>query len=302
VETYGFYGLSDTESVLMGQNLSRPALNITAFYLIPSQYSTQKELFGYDWIHPISKQKPFQDRSQLAMAALNHTYSLDWIRKNGQCQPNSDEYQWGFSFIQLFLLTLAVLIWTGGIWIMWLKAHLQLPLVGQSEVPCGWRCVIELAEAMSQEFRETNIDPRALTDRQLKALVYKQMRGGAVGFSTPLTRNGYGFRKGFVAWLKKDRWWLVAFGGVSAGLLPITITWPFWRRDSSGFTTYHVEIYIFFMAVVPGLAWGLIFAMLVGRSNRSRSFLVFCWVAVSVAVGLGMVSWIEVLRNRGRYY
>ncbi|KAL7627902.1 hypothetical protein AAE478_002097 [Parahypoxylon ruwenzoriense] len=125
----------------------------------------------------------------MAFTYFNQTYTLNYIKNKGSCQPVQDRFKWGFSFIQALILVTLLVIWTFGTYTMWLKARLQLPLQGQAEVPKGWRSVLILAETVSKQLKEAGIDPHSLTDRKLKGEIKKHLRGGSVSFDIPLTRN-----------------------------------------------------------------------------------------------------------------
>jgi hypothetical protein len=87
VTEYGFYGLTQEPSVWGETRLQAPALNITAFFL---GKELQPEMAGRGWVHPINKEKPFQDPAKVTYMLSNRTYDLAYIQKYGACQPNSE--------------------------------------------------------------------------------------------------------------------------------------------------------------------------------------------------------------------
>lgn len=163
--------------------------------------------WGRDWVHPDTGQSPFQNSTKLMYMLANKTYDVDYINTYGRCQSNSDVsatqycscstnltwlqiYQWGFSYVQLFVLVIALLIWTIGIWVVWFKARInQLP----GEVPNGWKGLLHLASAIKTDLSATGIDPTVLSDDQLRVEMQKHLQGGTVSFESgtePSTATG----------------------------------------------------------------------------------------------------------------
>ncbi|EAQ83158.1 predicted protein [Chaetomium globosum CBS 148.51] len=181
VTEYGFYGLTQEPSVWAGKTqLRAPALNITAFFLGNEVHPT---MAGRDWVHPITKEKPFLDPAKVTYMVSNRTYNLSYVQQYGACQPDSDVYQWGFSYIQLFILLVLLLAWTLGIWAIWLKAHINLPLASNKhagEVPRGRIALLHLAFAMQRDLSVAGIDPTPMTDGQLGREIHQRVKGGGM--------------------------------------------------------------------------------------------------------------------------
>ncbi|SPO07045.1 uncharacterized protein DNG_09739 [Cephalotrichum gorgonifer] len=208
---YGFYGLLDEETEFNGITLPAPALNVSAFYLTGSTF------YGEQYTDPRTGQQPFRDINRMQYVSSNELYSLEHVSSQGSCQPSSDTYQWGASFPQLFVMLVALSLWSIGIFAMWYKAHRRLPLAEDLKVPSGWRGVLELSRAMEAELTDAGIDLAATSDRQAKREIQKRLRGGAVSFEDYyLSKKDYRFRLEFIAWLKKERWWLGASVGCFA--------------------------------------------------------------------------------------
>ncbi|KAK0615261.1 hypothetical protein B0T17DRAFT_646969 [Bombardia bombarda] len=231
-KTYGFFNVENITTYWNGTELDAPALNIEAFYYVGKGNSATCNggdyLWGYNWTDPRTGTFPLRDKNNRRFVLRNESYPASYVIDNGACQPvqqscengngsdfsgcsaKTQLYSWGFSLAQLCINVIFILIWSVGIFIMWLKSHLQLPLKGTPEVPRGWRALMELAESISRELRMNGIEPRSLTDRQLKRQIYKQLKGGSVSFDQEvLERPGFGFRHGLRLWLKEKRWWLI---------------------------------------------------------------------------------------------
>ena len=87
VSLYGFFGLQNTTSRWMNTTLPSPALNISAFYIDPGT-----DFYGFNWSDSISMryENEFTDPSQRAFTYSNETYFVNYIQKNGKCQPVQD--------------------------------------------------------------------------------------------------------------------------------------------------------------------------------------------------------------------
>ncbi|KAK3389927.1 hypothetical protein B0H63DRAFT_446085 [Podospora didyma] len=201
ISKYGLHNRT-TGATTWGNMTLIPALNISAFYFLslPDRKATGKI--------------PTQNSKNRAYSAYGHTYSLGYIKANGTCQPITDDkpctagsppdaescgtqqYLWGFSYIQLFINNLLLILWTVGMFIMWQKAHFQLPLHGYPEVPRGWRAIKELSRSLEAEMASNKIDFDALTDRELTRQIRKHLNGGSVLFQQgSLERPGHSFSK-----------------------------------------------------------------------------------------------------------
>jgi len=116
---------------------------------------------------------------------------------------------------------------------MWYRSTRLLPLIDEPEVPRGWRAVIELSRALETELASEGVDIRTLTDRQLKKVIAKRLKGGSVTFRSPLKYPDYKHWSAFISWIKREKWWILAFclSGLPIGLavikfesIPIMIT------------------------------------------------------------------------------
>ncbi|KAI0011042.1 hypothetical protein F4779DRAFT_637798 [Xylariaceae sp. FL0662B] len=253
VSIYGFYGLNQTKSTWMNVTLESPALNISAFYLRPESF-----LFGNSWLDPTTNQHPFQNSSRLAYTALNETYNLEYIQANGNCAPAQNGFQWGVSSIQFTIVSILLLVWTAGTYIMWLKAHFKLSLLDKPEVPKGWKCVLLLAKAMNDEFDNASIDPKALTDKELKKAVNKQLQGGYVPLETASEGISYSFRRQFPKWLAREKYWCIALG-----------------------TSVVLQLLSLFC--------GISFALAVGNTTKSRLLLITCWLVLGLIPSIFLI-------------
>ncbi|OTB02088.1 hypothetical protein M426DRAFT_13927 [Hypoxylon sp. CI-4A] len=286
VASYGFHGTADIASLWRGIQLPPPVLNISAFYIPPD--GSDDNIFGRNWTDPITRLEPFSFPKRLTFVESNKPYIVGDIMKNGSCQPLLDQYQWGFSFAQLFLLTILFIVWTIGISILWLRVHFKLPLEGHPEVPKGYKAVIILAEAMKAELPEADIDVNGLPDSDVGEGVRSLLNGGSVSFNAPLAQRDFSFRRSLYVWFRTNKvrhtlwrnklWWIALF------IAPLPI-------PAVVFTgSYIVPAGIFFIAVSSCAVLGLLCALPFASTTRSRLFLVLCWEIIALIVFIGVCA------------
>ncbi|KAF5523617.1 hypothetical protein CGCA056_v004401 [Colletotrichum aenigma] len=274
---HGFFGLKNNNSIFMKQTLSSPTLNISAFYL-PERYKT---IFGNNWTDPRTNTQPFSDRSKVTYTYNmgNDTYDLNYIRSNGTCQPVTEidkinasareTYQWGFSYIQLFIMLLLLILWTLGMSAMWVKSHMTMRMRGRFDKPKGFKGVLELAAAIRKELQESN--PDDLTHDQLSEEIKKRLRGGTIELEKAGSPAMYGVWGGLWGWIKNWRWW--------------TMTWCLLTAIGSLLITYKGGVFLWIMI----LSSSMFFAMVIGRSSKSMAMLSL-WGFV-----LGIIIWVAVM-------
>ncbi|KZL67867.1 hypothetical protein CI238_12980 [Colletotrichum incanum] len=273
VRNYGFYGLEDKESIWMGQTLPAPVLNISASWLPQSD-----ALYGWNWTDPRTGLQPFKDVSRAAYAAANDTYSLDYVKANGSCQPMSDpafsadsvreSYEWGFSYLQLYILIVLLLVWTLCLAYMWLKARLTMRMRQRYDVPRGYKGVVELSNTIRKELQESN--PDDLSHDQLYEEVKKRLRGGRIELEKADSPGTYDLLRGAWTYCKDEKWWVIAILGMIGPCAALS-----WIDDSFGW-----------WMLVPIISTTL--AMLVGRSKGSRFVLIIAGSSLGTIIFLGV--------------
>lgn len=263
----------------MNKTIEAPTLNISAYFL-PKKYDT---LYGNNWTDPRTGTEPFSDKTKVAYSYKlgNGTYGMDYIKANGSCQPvteldnlNSsvrETYQWGFSYIQLFIMLILLMLWTIGMSVMWIKAHMTMRMRGRFDKPKGFKGVLELAAAIRKELQETN--PDDLSHDQLSEEIRKRLKGGSIELESAGSPAMYAILKGFWGWIKERRWWvaawclLVIFGSILATYEEGTYSW----------------VLVFMSSTLV--------AMVVGGSPRSRAMLCL-WGSI-----IGMSVWVAVISS-----
>ncbi|KAM5512023.1 hypothetical protein FOXYSP1_06823 [Fusarium oxysporum f. sp. phaseoli] len=113
VQLYGFDGKGGHETkhgqktYFRNKTLNWPPLNVKAFYLpTPFYWNWTANFTGMASSTPLN---PYQDISELTFLVEDEVYNVKDVQAEGICQPiksgESVEYQWGFSFLQLFVMT-----------------------------------------------------------------------------------------------------------------------------------------------------------------------------------------------------
>ncbi|RAR06361.1 hypothetical protein DDE82_003431 [Stemphylium lycopersici] len=210
VRQYGLYGTNKTNSTFMGSSLESPVLNISAFYL---PYEISSSIFPESELGSREEAR-FSNESLIRWEYDNSTWTRDELQARGKCQAVLD-YQWGFSFIQLFIMIILLLIWTVGIYIMWLRSNSTMKRRGTTEVAGENKAVFELADAMRDQMgekaKEEGDDVSAMTEANLRRRVKKDLRGGSIAYATPLLANGEPVEDWTLkSWFKRHKWSIVS--------------------------------------------------------------------------------------------
>ncbi|KAK4677532.1 hypothetical protein QC764_404520 [Podospora pseudoanserina] len=165
VRRYGFFGRLNTNTTWgdWDMGLSAPALDISAFCLppvadVPAGESNVSVTCGHNWQDPLTKNYPLRNTSKTTFASGNRTFTLDYILANGICQPISDKYQWGFSYLQLYIVINVVLLWSTGIFLLWLKAQFNLPLAQYDRVPRELECMLHMSRELQRHFKKSGVE------------------------------------------------------------------------------------------------------------------------------------------------
>ncbi|KAF2730980.1 hypothetical protein EJ04DRAFT_584472 [Polyplosphaeria fusca] len=212
VSKYGFFGLNNgnspnLSSIFNNKTIDSPVLNISAYFL-PSH----KIFYGNSWAYPASVNYPFRNESNALWTSAQELYDYTYISQNGQCQSTKD-YKWGASFIQLFVWMNLMLIWSVGIYFMWLKAHKVLQQCGDKEIAGKYKAVLELATAIQENLEPHRGDgPKTeMTEAELQQRIDKDLKGGHMAYQVPVLRGEpIKFRRLLWAWFVRDKWWRLA--------------------------------------------------------------------------------------------
>ncbi|KAK3690449.1 hypothetical protein B0T22DRAFT_481627 [Podospora appendiculata] len=227
VSTYGFLGLDESgginnkETLWMNQTIPKPALNISAFF---RPITASGVPYNDPWVDRRTNSTPFADPSnaQFAIVGANTTdrmYSLDYLEQQTSCQPVG-AYQWGFSFLQLFLGLLMLLVWTTGVFILWLRGHLELAQHGEHEVPGKLKAALDLVLRVNEDFSSSEKPPSNISSRQLEEDTETRLNGGRIQLRALDQRERINVKRVVVEWARREKWWLVALMVMALSSLP----------------------------------------------------------------------------------
>lgn len=250
VLTYGFGGTNASTSQWHGKLLPGNSLNIEPF-LVPYQVLSKLNLdhnFKPAWVYE------------------NRIYSLQDVQDNGACKTLGEvgslfanarrfllimkfqSFQWGFSYIQLFIVVVILFTWTSGTCVLRYRTHRFPPLQDQPERPRGVRALLLLAGAIESELEASGIDPHKTTDKQLNRHIYKDLKGGSTSFGFPQrSKNAYG--RPILHWVKHNLGWFVIAIGLG------------------------VTLFLYIILFLVPLFIAILSAYLIGTTRKSRLFL-----------------------------
>lgn len=259
-----------------------PSLNISAFYLPATPPKDDASLnrlpnfYGHDWIDPRTKTKPFANVSNLALyiEGTNTAYSLDYVQQHGSCQQQNT-FQWGFSFLQVFIMAILLLIWTCGTYLLWHGAHKRLEKRQQAEVdreiPSEYKAALTFVSHLHSEITTAGKGrPESLTNKELEKAIRTDLGGGRILLPT-LTNNPprYSFLR--EVWkMTKSRPFLFPTSVLMTAYMTTWVLFPVLAPVAAG------TVFVIFIHT------GFVFALAIGRTRRSRGF--FAWAGILVMI------------------
>jgi hypothetical protein len=111
-----------------------------------------------------------------------------------------------------------LLIWSIGIYILWLRSTMIMKTRGRKEVAGAHKAVLELADAMRTHLLDDGVQGdglSTLTETKLRRRITKDLRGGSISYATPLlanTKERYnGTEHGFKPLVKSYKWSIATF-------------------------------------------------------------------------------------------
>jgi hypothetical protein len=173
-----------------------------------------------------------------------------------------------------------LLIWSIGIYFIWLKARRVLQEYGNEIIAGKYKAVLELATAIQENLklcRREDLNPE-MTEAELEKLI-EDLKGGYMAYTIPaLRREPIKFRKLLWAWFVWEKWWVAA---CVAFLLCSSTGWMIWD--------YRV-VMLWIWSFGPGI--GLFIAISICTTLRSRILFTFvCSIVTAIpAVTLGVYT------------
>ncbi|KAG9186051.1 hypothetical protein G6011_02607 [Alternaria panax] len=220
VAEYGSNGGNMIKSTFGGQDLPPPILNISA----PSLEKDSSRLDSYYYVD-LAFKVVTDDPSLLLWTYANEIYHLNYMQENGICQAKLD-YKWGFSYIQLYIMVILHILWSLGLYTMWVRAYMVMKKRGRGkeEVAGEHKAVFELAAAMREQMdepaKEEAVDLSALTEAKLRRRITKDLRGGSISYTTPLLPNGESGEEWKIkVWLESHKLSIIAMVACVAAMM-----------------------------------------------------------------------------------
>ncbi|KAI0449686.1 hypothetical protein F5B21DRAFT_33270 [Xylaria acuta] len=200
----------------------------------------------------------------LSWEYTNETYVKEEIEQRGICVPVKDRYQWGVSFLQLFILVIFVALWTIGCLALLLSRHTWHRLAKDTEAPKGYQALGILVGSIDEQLTDSNVKASTTTDQLLKTTINTKLDGGSMSFNAPVQIET------FRQWFAKEQIWFICLCVWVASTLAFFI---------AGFSDA-----FFWIFIIPlfYLSLGTLFAIIVGQTSWSRLFLILCWLTLSV--------------------
>lgn len=174
-------------------------------------------------------------------------------------------------------MNMTLMLWTIGIFIMWIRSHKILRERGRKEVAGEHKAIFELAEAMRTQLislgKDNVEDVPALGELDLRCRITKDLHGGSISYDYPqppirsIKDNiSAGWRTKLKAkkekwwtWTRKEKWWLTTF--FISYVLCSTVGW---------YSFYPLWLFII------SLPLAFVFALCYGSTKKSRGVL-FLW-------------------------
>lgn len=210
----------------------------------------------------------------------NNSYNRTYLEHNGSCQPtqvtssrildisahatdSSQDYKWGFSFIQLNLTIFVMFILSAGLWLMHVSTTFEMRRRKQPPLVAGeFKAVLKLAERVSHEFDKLGEDTRDLSEARIRRRIRTGLGGGGVTYQAPLVEE---LQTG-LSWRQEKMW----MGGTLAVILVFSTSW-FYNGAVCG------------LLIAPAL--GCVLATSIGTTMRSRVLMVlFCTTVEGIAI------------------
>jgi hypothetical protein len=172
-------------------------------------------------------------------------------------------------------MILFLIIWTIGIYTMWLSAHNTMKRRDRDQVAGEYKAVLELANAMQNQLLKhsgsTEKDPANMPESELYRRITQDLHGGAISYKTPLLSNE-GDGRGDAGW--RD---VTAYLGREVGWLAALVV--------SATASIIVGVYLLLpvLVFVLGITVSLIVTICVGSTQKSK-WIIMWWCFWSLVV------------------
>lgn len=160
---------------------------------------------------------------------------------------------------------------------MSLVSHSRLALREGAEIPEKYRAAFMLATSLQQELSSLGKTPEKLTEAEIEDYIRTNLSGGRMSLWPTSPEPPQNLLSLVKRWAKRDKWWLTA-------MLVLTVLvatcWMFAFQSADTFNLYWVLVLT---------TAGVYFAVVVGRTRKSRLFFTCCGGLLSIVVVLLVV-------------
>ncbi|WXC57974.1 hypothetical protein SNK03_003875 [Fusarium graminearum] len=237
VQQYGFNapdnktaGNRNKSTTFRGEALHWPPLNISAYFLPDRFYWSSASIDEVT-----VGNNPYGDSKNILFLVDKDMYNSTELKSNGICQPIKDKvrsssitihranktqnsvqkYQWGFSFLQLYVVVILLALWSIGMGVLWKVSHDMLESNHREVASGNWKGLLDLAETIRMQVKDAGIDIDNLSDQQLEDEIQSVLHGGSVS-SQHMPTNSFSIS----CWLWKSKWPIIV--GILATVLMAT--------------------------------------------------------------------------------
>jgi hypothetical protein len=190
------------------------------------------------------------------------------------------KYQWGFSFVQLLVMNIMLLVWIIGILLMWAVARATLQQRNRSNIAGEYKATVELVASMRKELSEEPDELLILSEEEMKERI-RGVDGGNISYNTSVLERPMSVKERVKAWCRRELWWLCS---LLVLVVAVSCAWALLLTDSV------MDFFVVLVAfLASGCVYGLVFSLAFGSTWRSRGLFTLFWVAVSVALLFGML-------------
>lgn len=205
-------------------------------------------------------------------AASRQMYSSCISHISTHPTDSSQDYKWGFSFLQLYLMILIMWILSCGVWTLHISTTFELRHRNKPPLRVGeYKAVLKLAERVSHDFNQISEDPGALHEAGIRRRIRKQLRGGAVTYQASLVEE---LQTGS-SW-RQEKWWIG--GTLLVNMLAFLLNSTAWFYAP-----------VFCMSLIAP-ATGCVLATSIGTTLKSRGLMVLiCTIVVGVILIIVMI-------------
>ncbi|RGP79333.1 hypothetical protein FLONG3_2562 [Fusarium longipes] len=211
VRNYGFNRFDENVNKLygdttefLGQKIAWPPLNISKFGLPPTEF-----YYGTDYDPNTNTVFGSYQGQDISYIVGGEIYNSTQLVENGSCQPvngkNSPQrYRWGFSFLQLYIVTVVLIFWSLALFTLWKPAHDALKISNHEITSRDWRGLLDFADTIRRQIKQASIDIDNLSDDQLEKEIQTVLRGGSIS-SPHMSADLFSIPR----WLWAKKWWIV---------------------------------------------------------------------------------------------